>query len=132
VLVLCRTLSQRVPSRGLSSRYDIVHAETAEVVLDRAVWKEWYLKQEQHRLRQILVDYHKAGGRMPARIGQIEVTPEMLVREVVEGIRQSGEVAGNAGVELGVFVIRRSVSLERPGWDLFCPWRYHFKNALPL
>lgn len=105
---LCEALVQRAPSRGLPSRYKIIHAETAEVVLDAAQWKEWYVEQEQPRLRQHLVDYHKAGGRMPARVGQIEVTPGMLAREVVEGIRRSREPAGNVGIEVGVFVIRRT------------------------
>ncbi|OQV07934.1 hypothetical protein CLAIMM_12287 [Cladophialophora immunda] len=105
---MCEALSQRAPSRGLPSRYQIIHAETAEVVLDRALWKEWYIEQEQPRLRQNLVDYHKSGGRMPARSGRIEVTPGMLAREVVDGIRQSRETAGNVGVEVAVFVVRRT------------------------
>ncbi|EXJ87725.1 hypothetical protein A1O1_04650 [Capronia coronata CBS 617.96] len=106
---MCRDLGQRAPSWGLPSRYELVHAETAEVVLDGTLWKEWYIEQEQPRLRQNLVDYHKAGGRMPARHGQIEITPGMLAREVVEGIRHSREPAGNAGIEVGVFVIRRTL-----------------------
>ncbi|EXJ67877.1 uncharacterized protein A1O5_09224 [Cladophialophora psammophila CBS 110553] len=105
---MCEALGQRAPSRGLPSRYQIVHAETAEVVLDRALWREWYIEQEQPRLRQNLVDYHKGGGRMPARSGRIEVTPGMLAREVVDGIRQSRENAGNVGVEVAVFVVRRT------------------------
>ncbi len=107
LLGMCQALSQRAPSRGPPSRYVVAHAEAIEVVLDRALWKDWYIEQEQPRLRQNLVDYHKAGGRMPARVGQIEVTTGMLAREVVEGVRQSQEAAGNAGIEVGVFVIRR-------------------------
>lgn len=110
VAAMCQRLNQRTtPPRNLPSRYEIVHAETAEVVLDSAIWRDWYVEQEQPRLRQNLVDYHKAGGRMPARSGQIEVTPGMLAREVVEGIRQSREAAGNVGMEVGVFVIRRTI-----------------------
>ena len=105
---MCETLGQRAPTRGLPSHYEIVHAEIAEVTLDRALWKGWYIEQEQPRLRQNLVDYHKSGGRMPSRKGQIEVTTGMLAREVVDGIRHSREVAGNVGLEVGVFVIRRS------------------------
>ncbi|KIV78687.1 hypothetical protein PV11_06311 [Exophiala sideris] len=107
VAAMCERLNQRSPPRSLPSRYEIVHAETAEVVLEGAIWKDWYIDQEQPRLRQNLVDYHKAGGRMPSRVGQIEVTTSMLAREVVDGIRQSRETAGNAGMEVGVFVIRR-------------------------
>lgn len=106
---MCQALSQRAPARGIQSRYEVVHAETTEVVLKRNVWREWFLEQETPRLRQNLVDYHKAGGRMPSRVGQIETTPGMLAREVVEGIRASREPAGEAGIEVGVFVIRRSI-----------------------
>ncbi|ETI25594.1 hypothetical protein G647_02368 [Cladophialophora carrionii CBS 160.54] len=105
---MCEALTQRAPARGLPSRYNIVHAETAEVVLDRSLWRDWYIEQEKPRLRQDLVDYHKSGGRMPSRSGQIEITPGMLAREVVDGIRQSREAAGDVGLEVGVFVIRRS------------------------
>lgn len=105
---MCAALTQRAPSRGLPSRYEVVHAETAEVLLERTLWKDWYIEQEQPRLRQCLVDYHKSGGRMPARSGQIEITPGMLTREVIDGVRQSREAAGNVGLEVGVFVIRRS------------------------
>jgi hypothetical protein len=107
LVALCEALGQRAP-RGLPSRYDIVHAETAEVVLDHALWRDWYIDQEKPRLRQNLVDYHKSGGRMPSRSGQLEVTTGMLAREVIEGIQQSREPAGNVGLEVGVFVIRRT------------------------
>lgn len=106
---MCQALGQRAPARGIQSRYDVVHAETAEVALNRNVWREWFLEQETPRLRQNLVDYHKAGGRMPSRVGQIETTPGMLAREVVDGIRTSREPAGEVGIEVGVFVIRRSI-----------------------
>ncbi|KIX03152.1 uncharacterized protein Z518_06703 [Rhinocladiella mackenziei CBS 650.93] len=109
IAAMCEALAQRAPSRGIPNRYEIVHAETAEVSLDRALWRDWYIEQEQPRLRQHLVDYHKAGGRMPSRTGHVEVTPGMLAREVVEGIRQSRESAGNVGIEVGVFVIRRTI-----------------------
>jgi hypothetical protein len=108
LVAMCEALTQRAPARGLPSRYDVVHAETAEVVLDRALWQDWYIEQEKPRLRQDLVDYHKSGGRMPSRSGQIEITPGMLAREVVDGIRQSREAAGDVGLEVGVFVIRRT------------------------
>lgn len=110
VSAMCGALNQRSPSRGVASRYEIAHSETAEVVLDRSVWVDWFVEQEHQRLRQNLVDYHKSGGRMPTPRGQIDVTPAMLAREVVDGIRQSREQAGNVGLEVGVFVIRRTAA----------------------
>jgi len=109
VRAICQALGERAPVRGLLSKYDIVHAEAAEVVLERSMWMEWFLEQESPRLRQSLVDYHKAGGRMPSRRGQVEVTTGMLAREAVDGIRRSRQEAGNVGMEVAVFVIRRSV-----------------------
>jgi len=108
VQTMCQVMSQRPASRGLRGRYEIVHAETAQVILERSIWTDWYVEQEQARLRNDLVEYHKSGGRMPSPRGQVEVTTGMLAREVVEGIRNSKAAAGQAGIEVGVFLIRRS------------------------
>jgi hypothetical protein len=105
---LCEAVAAMVPTRGARSQYEIVHAEKAEVILDRTLWRDWYVEQETPRLKQNLVDYHKSGARMPSRSGRIEVTTGMLAREVIDGIRQSRHAAGDVGLEIGVFVIRRT------------------------
>jgi hypothetical protein len=107
--ILCSSLAAMAPTRGARSRYDIVHADKAEVILDRTLWRDWFIEQETPRMKQNLVDYHKSGGRMPSRSGRIEVTTGMLAREVIDGIRQSRHAAGDVGIEIGVFAIRRSV-----------------------
>ncbi len=104
---LCRDLTQRVPGRGVRGEYHVLHAEKAEVTLDRPTWVEWFVEQESARLRQNIIDYQKGGGRMPAR--GFDATPGALAREVVEGIKNSKEEAGGVGIEVGVFVIRRSI-----------------------
>ena len=104
---LCRDLTQRVPGRGMQGEFQVIHADKAEVTLDRPTWMGWFIEQESARLRQNIVEYQKAGGRMPTR--GFDATPGSLAREVVEGIKNSKEEAGGAGIEVGVFVIRRSI-----------------------
>lgn len=104
---LCQGLTQRAPARGIRGTYKVIHAEKNEVILDRTTWMGWFLEQESARLRQNIIEYQKAGGRMPSR--GFDATPGSLAREVVEGIKNSKEEAGGAGIEVGVFVIRRSV-----------------------
>ena len=99
---LCQELTPRAPGRGLRGEFSVIHAEKAEVTLDRTTWLEWFIEQESGRLRQNIVDYQKAGGRMPT------ASPPSLAREVVEGIRKSKEEAGGVGIEVGVFIVRRS------------------------
>lgn len=103
---LCRDLTQRAPGRGLRGQFSLIHTEKAEVTLDRLTWVGWFIEQESARLRQDIVDYQKAGGRMPAR--GFDASPGSLAREVIEGIKSSREDAGGVGIEVGVFVIRRS------------------------
>lgn len=105
---LCRNLTQRPAIRGQRSVYRVTQCESTSVVLDRATWVNWFVEQEQPRLRQNLVEYHKSGGRMPGASGHKEITTGMLTREIVDGIQKSREVAGNADIEVGVFIIMRS------------------------
>lgn len=104
---LCVALTPRAPGRGLRGDFSVIHAEKAEVVLDRMTWMGWFIEQESSRLRQDIIEYQKAGGRMPAR--GFDASPGSLAREVVEGIKSSREEAGGVGIEVGVFVIRRAV-----------------------
>lgn len=104
---LCRQLGRYVPPSGRISQFVIEHAEQTEVVLDRETWIEQFLAQESSRMRQDLVDYQKSGQRMPAQ--GFEASPAALAREVEDGIRSSTEAAGEVAIEVGVFVIRRSM-----------------------
>lgn len=104
---LCESFAPIAPTPdGQRSTFQIVHSEKVEVVLDRQTWMEWFVEQEAPRMRQDLIDYQKAGGRMPAR--EFAASPAALVREVEEGLKSSRRTAGGTGIEIGVFVIRRS------------------------
>lgn len=122
---LCQKLSQRPgdpePSEnGSGTRYTLIHADKGEVHLDRKLWAEWYIQQETQRARDVLNEYWRNGNRLPsidtsqssnyAPINR-EVTSAMLLREILEGIRKrppSEGIEPREGIELGVFVIRRS------------------------
>ena len=107
---LCHELTSRAPAgRGPSSSYSVIHQEKTEVVLERSTWIEWFVEQETERMKQDLVNYQKDGGKMPSRRLD-SATPYSLAREVIQDIRKSTDVAGGVGIELGVFVIRRSVN----------------------
>lgn len=104
---LCDELTQHAPRRGLlRGQFSMIYSEKVEVTLDRVTWLTWFIEQESARLRQDIVDYQKAGGRMPSR--GFDASPGSLAREVIEGIKGSREEAGGVGIEVGVFVIRRS------------------------
>jgi hypothetical protein len=105
--ILCSELTPRAPGRGLRGDFSVIHAEKVEVVLDRRTWMSWFVEQESTRIRQNIIDYQKAGGRMPAR--GFDASAGSLAREVVDGIETSREEAGGVGIEVGVFVIRRAV-----------------------
>lgn len=106
---LCTNMSERSRALPARSSYNLVHCEAAEVVLDQSTWMTWFVEQEQQRLKQNLVDYHKDGGRLPEGDGgSSELTAGMLTREIIEGLQKSKKKAGNVGIEVGMFVIQRA------------------------
>jgi len=105
---LCTRMNNRENIKKSRSTFVLAHSETAQVVLDRDTWMTWFIEQEQSRMKQDLVEYHKAGGRLPeGKGGKTDITPGMLTREIVEGLRKSTAAAGNVDIEVGIFVIRR-------------------------
>lgn len=122
---LCQKLSERSgaqesPESGSGNRFTLIHADKGEVHLDRKIWAEWYIQQETQRARDVLNEYWRNGNRLPsidssnssayAPVNR-EVTSAMLLREILEGIRKrppSEGIEPQEGVELGIFVIRRS------------------------
>lgn len=111
---LCEALSSS------SSRFSIVDARKGNVHPDRSTWTEWYIHQERARMKEVLSVYWQNGRRLPASkmsnmssnylLENKEVTSAMLLGEILDGIRRRpyGEEGPPDGIELGVFVIRRS------------------------
>ncbi|KAL4775417.1 hypothetical protein BDW60DRAFT_180182 [Aspergillus nidulans var. acristatus] len=114
---LCDSLSSS------SSRFKIVDARKGSVRLDRKLWSEWYIHQDKARMKEVISLYYQNSRRLPAakptslntsgyhRLETKEVTSAMLLSEILEGIRKrpyGEEMEPRDGIELGIFVIRRS------------------------
>ena len=105
---LCASLNARVAIQKSRTKFAVVHSDTARIVLDRATWMTWFVEQEQQRMKQDLVEYHRDGGKLPDReVNKSELTAGMLAREIADSFRKSNIPAGDAAIEVGVFVIRR-------------------------
>jgi hypothetical protein len=103
-----------------SSRYTVVEARRGAAFLDRSLWAEWFVQQERSRMKAILSRYWQNGRHLPAHspltssnrgLAEKEVTSAMLLSEILDGIKKrpyADDIAPQEGVELGVFVIRRS------------------------
>lgn len=117
IIKLCQAISTP------SSRFTLVEAGKGTAHLDRNLWTEWYIQQERARMKEVLNVYWRSGKRLPVNksvgstnrlLADKEVTSAMLLSEILEGIKKRPYGEDNepkTGVELGIFVIRRS--LER-------------------
>ena len=115
---LCETLSSP------SSQFTVTDARKGDAHLDRNLWTEWFIHQEKARMKEVLSLYWQNGRRLPVnktstsstmpsnfRLADKEVTSAMLLGDILDGIRRrpyGEENEHQDGVELGVFVIRRS------------------------
>lgn len=110
---LCHALSSP------KSQFSLVDGGRGSVHFDRHQWTEWYIHQERGRMKEVLSAYWRNGRRIPLAkaafdprnhsLADKEVTSAMLLAEILDGIRRRPyESQPRDGVELGVFVIRRS------------------------
>lgn len=115
---LCHDMSSRALPRARRSKFQLLFSEVTHKVLDRAKWTDWYIAQEQARIRMDIIRYQHGGGRMPLSSDDHEVTEGHLTRRVMDEIRRAGstehsrrlELDGDGiPTELGVFVIQRTL-----------------------
>lgn len=111
---LCEDLSAQ------SANFSVVDARKGNAHLDRNLWTEWYIHQEKARMKEVLSLYWQNGRRLPINktstssnmfLADKEVTSAMLLGDILDGIRRrpyGEENEHQDGIELGVFVIRRS------------------------
>ncbi|MCJ1432372.1 hypothetical protein MMC27_001728 [Xylographa pallens] len=109
VNMLLRGLSGGTVSTS-KARYALVHANKSTVHVHRQVWKQWYLKQEAPKIRHVTTQYLS---RARKQLGNENVSQVMLMRSIVEGVEQrdyghGGSPEEQEGIEVGIFVIRRS------------------------
>jgi hypothetical protein len=90
-----------------ASRFTVVEAGTGTAELDRNLWTEWYIHQERPRMKDLLTRYWQASGRPTSAVHSHG--PSTLLGEILDGIKKRRyDIEPRDGVELGVFVIRRS------------------------
>lgn len=120
---LCKDLTDRESTSPVppSTKFDLIYSAKGDIDLDRKLWIEWYIQQETPRAKDILNEYWRNGYRLSAgnmastgnrSPGAHEVTPQMLLREILEGLRKRSETEPSdleQGLELGVFIIQRSL-----------------------
>lgn len=107
---LCRSLSSP------ASQFSLVDSGKGSAHFDRSLWTEWYIHQERTRMKEVLSMYWQNGRRGSPKsygpnqfLADKEVTSAMLLGDILEGIRKRPyDSEPLDGVELGVFVIRRS------------------------
>ena len=104
---LLRSMSHSTPTPGLSqAKYQLVVSDRQTVQLDRKAWQDWWLYQENGRIRRAVMDYWRRGNRIP-----MGLTEGTIVREILDGIKQRSydrDQEPQDGVEVGVFCIRRT------------------------
>lgn len=94
-----------------NGNYALVHSSKEAVHIERNVWTEWFVKQETPRIRQITTEYFNRTTRLPQ---DQHTNYAVLTREIVEGLAkreygEEGEPGKDAGIEVGIFVVRRGV-----------------------
>ena len=107
IISLCSSMTRRTSPGGRGSTFSLVYSCTGEAALESAVWKEWFVLQEQERIKDVLNAYWQLARRLPT---DKDVTAMTIARQIVDGIRRvpaMGEEGAGEGVEVGVFIVRR-------------------------
>lgn len=76
--------------------------------LKRKAWTEWWIHQETPRVREVMNRYFQRAVRLPQ---SKETTAGTLVREIMSGVENRGYAEYDArreGIEVGLFVIKRT------------------------
>lgn len=107
----CEQLSE--PSTSLQatsekkSTYRLLHAAKEEIILSRAAWTDWWIKQEKPRVREVVTVNFRKAKKLSI---ETELTPSNLIQEVLDGVanREYDASGPTKGVEVGVFIIKKS------------------------
>ena len=89
-------------------KFTLMESSKQVVQLDRSVWTEWWIQQETGRIRMVVDRYLARSVMLPV---SKDVTAATLVQEVLDGVRTRKYAEHDAqreGVEVGVFVIKRT------------------------
>ncbi|KAF2458698.1 hypothetical protein BDY21DRAFT_385177 [Lineolata rhizophorae] len=107
-----------------NASYSLVHASRHEVFLDRKVWAgDWWIKQEKQRVRDVVSRYYGTSVKSPSQqeaasgsywntsISSPIHNPSKYIQEIIDGVeaKQNPDHQPSKGVEVGVFVLRKSL-----------------------
>ncbi len=105
---LLEHMNRGKPRQGLPAKYALVHRTRQTVPLERKAWTEWWMHQETPRIRYVMNRYFQRALKLPQCK---EITAGTLVREILLGVENRTYMDSDQpreGVEVGVFVIRRT------------------------
>ena len=95
---------------GEHPKYVMADAFKAVVQISRKVWEFWWVQQETPRIRAVMLEYFRRGQSLPK---DRHLSAAGLTRELIEAMGKRGynpgeELGEGKGIEVGVFVIKRS------------------------
>lgn len=105
---LLRHMSRGSQLGGAPSRYLLVQSSRQILQVERKAWTEWWMHQETPRIRDVMHRYFQRALKLPQ---SKEITAGSLVREILLGVENRVYAEYDApreGIEVGVFVIRRT------------------------
>jgi hypothetical protein len=118
IMQLCAKLTQSSPGMqrfyGRKAQFTLSYSAKKDVHLSREVWaRDWWTKQEKPRVREEVTRLaHEAQRRSSNEHIERPATPAELIQQLLDGVEKKATYpAGQQitqGVELGVFVIKRS------------------------
>lgn len=121
---LCDRLTQQDTTArrfyGAPSTFSLSYSATQSVKLKRGVWaREWWTSQEKARIKQILAGYSREADSRRTSVTDAfsshhATSSIVLLQNLLDGVsgrlEQAGEIPAGSGIEVGVFVIKRSSS----------------------
>ncbi|KAK3673316.1 hypothetical protein LTR78_006861 [Recurvomyces mirabilis] len=114
---LCAILTTRSTGlhrlHGRQAEFTLEYSAKKEVQLSREVWaRDWWTKQEKPRVREIVTRYaNEAQKKSSNEHIERPATPAELIQQLLDGVVNKPypeDEAPTRGIEVGVFVIRRS------------------------
>ena len=92
-------------NRGGKAQFSLELARKETVQADHKVWVQWFIEQEVPRFREVMNRYWQRGVRLPQ---DQYMSAASLVRKITDGLADGKGVQKGAGIEVGVYVIKRT------------------------
>ena len=113
VQALCRSINSRASTgSGPRSTFQLIHSSKGACVLDQVTWRDWFVQQEQQRIKDVLNSYWQRAQRLPM---DKDVTAMTIARQIIDGVRVMPTRQGlgeGEGIEIGLFIIRRTTRAQ--------------------